>query len=72
MRQSAMFFFSTGERVPDVTTPTCERPTWTQSPWPAVSLPSSSSPTRRALRVRAPLGERLAADEVVLLVRGAR
>ena len=32
IRQSAMFFLSTGERVPLVTTPTWCRPTWTQSP----------------------------------------
>ena len=39
-------FLRIGDRVPLVTTPTCWRPTYTRSPWPAVSLPSSSSPTR--------------------------
>ncbi|MCY1383463.1 hypothetical protein D9M69_715890 [compost metagenome] len=42
-----MFLPSTGERVALVTTPTWARPTCTQSPWAAGSLPSSSSPTRR-------------------------
>ncbi len=47
IRHSAMFLRSVGLRVPDVMTPICERPpfSWTQSPWPAVSLPASSSPT---------------------------
>src|ERR1700740_3122289 len=40
-----MFFFSTGDRVPLVITPTWCLPTWTHSPCEAGSFPSSSSPT---------------------------
>ena len=49
-----------------MTTPTFRRPTYTASPWPAVSLPVELEPDERPLRVRLALLERLAADEVVV------
>ena len=41
IRHSAMFLHRIGNRVPLVITPTWDRPRYSQSPYPAVSLPSS-------------------------------
>ena len=60
-----MFFFRTGERVPLVTTPICERPTWTQSPCARRLVALELEPDEHPLWMRAPLEERLPADEVV-------
>ena len=65
-----MFFFSTGERVPLVTTPTWWRPTWTQSPCAGGLVPFQLEADEHPLRMLTPLRERLLADEVVLLVGG--
>ena len=42
---AAMFLPSRGERIDDVTSPTCARPIWMQSPWPTSTAASMSSPT---------------------------
>ena len=66
IRQRATFLRSVGERVPLVTTPMRRRPSQTSSPCPAVSLPSSSSPTSTRCGCCRALDQRLLADEVVL------
>ena len=72
MRQSAMFFFSTGDRVPLVTTPTCVPADMHAVAVPAGSLPFQLEPDEHALRMRAPFASASLADEVVLLVRRSR
>ena len=54
-----MFFFSTGERVPLVTTPTGGGPTCTHSPCAVRLVARELEPDELPLRMRAPLGERL-------------
>jgi hypothetical protein len=49
-----MFLRRIGNRVPLVITPTWDRPRYRQSPCPAVSLPSSSRPTRVRSGARSP------------------
>ena len=67
IRHSAMFLCRIGERMPLVTVPTCARPIWTQSPWAAVSCPSSSRPTSLRWGDAPCADQGLAADEILVL-----
>ena len=62
-----MFWPSTGERIDEVTTPICGRPTCTQSPWPTSTLPDDLQPDQLSRRMFLAADQRRAADEIVLL-----
>ena len=54
-----------GERIDDVTSPTCARPTCRQSPCPTSTAASISSPTNLRAGMLLPPDQRLAPDEVI-------
>ena len=64
-----MFFFRIGERVPLVITPTCCAADVHAVAVPGRLVALELEPDEHPLRMRAPLEQRVAADEVVLLVR---
>ena len=67
IRHSAMFLRRIGERVALVISPTCRRPTCTQSPFDPGLFARELQPHQLALRVGLAPDQRLLADEVILL-----